>query len=94
MGVETSRRGRAAARATAEGDSTNPWDLRYPVAVADHGHFCKAALACHVSQPPLSAQLSKLEAHRGVALFERTSRSVHVTLAGTREPAPPAVRDG
>jgi len=35
-------------------------DLQYLVAVADHLHFGKAALAVHVSQPTLSMQLKKL----------------------------------
>lgn len=59
-------------------------DLRYLVAVAEHGHFGRAAEACHVSQPTLSAQLRKLEAYLGVALFERTSKSVRPTPAGVR----------
>ncbi len=59
-------------------------DLRYLVAVAEHGHFGRAAEACHVSQPTLSAQLKKLEAYLGVALFERTSKSVRPTPAGAR----------
>jgi LysR family hydrogen peroxide-inducible transcriptional activator len=59
-------------------------DLRYLVAVAEHGHFGRAAEACHVSQPTLSAQLKKLEAFLGVELFERTSRAVRPTPAGER----------
>ncbi len=59
-------------------------DLRYLVAVADHGHFGRAAEACHVSQPTLSAQLRKLEAFLGVELFERSARGVHPTRAGAR----------
>ncbi len=58
-------------------------DLQYAVAVADHGHFGRAAQACHVSQPALSGQIRKLEDHLGVALFERTNRSVRISAAGT-----------
>jgi LysR family transcriptional regulator, hydrogen peroxide-inducible genes activator len=57
-------------------------DLVYLVAVAEHGHFGRAADACFVSQPTLSGQLRKLEETLGVVLFERTSRSVTATRAG------------
>jgi LysR family transcriptional regulator, hydrogen peroxide-inducible genes activator len=57
-------------------------DLTYLVAIAEHGHFGRAAAACHVSQPTLSAQVRKLEESLGVALFERDSRNVAPTAAG------------
>lgn len=57
-------------------------DLRYLVALIDHGHFGRAAESCHVSQPTLSTQIKKLEAQLGVTLVERTNKSVHVTSAG------------
>jgi LysR family hydrogen peroxide-inducible transcriptional activator len=57
-------------------------DLDYLVALADCGHFGRAAERCHVSQPTLSAQIRKLEAFLGIALFERTSRQVALTPAG------------
>ncbi len=57
-------------------------DLRYAVAVAELGHFGRAAVACHVSQPALSGQIRKLEDTLGVVLFERSRRSVRVTPAG------------
>lgn len=57
-------------------------DLRYVVAVAKHGHFGKAATACHVSQPTLSAQISKLEETLGVKLFERLPREIRITQVG------------
>ena len=59
-------------------------DLRYLVAVADMRRFGQAAEACHVSQPTLSTQLRKLEESLGVALFERTNKSVTVTPIGDR----------
>jgi LysR family hydrogen peroxide-inducible transcriptional activator len=57
-------------------------DLQYAVAVAEERHFGRAAERCHVSQPTLSGQVRKLEESLGVNLFERTSRSVAVTVAG------------
>ena len=54
-------------------------DLRYLVALVDHGHFGRAAEACHISQPTLSTQIKKLEEQLGVTLFERTNRSFRVT---------------
>lgn len=57
-------------------------DLKYTVAVAQHGHFGRAAIASHISQPALSGQIRKLEEELGVTLFERTNRSVRVTPAG------------
>lgn len=57
-------------------------DLRYLVALADYKHFGKAADACYVSQPTLSAQLKKLEDALGVQLIERTQRQVRLTAIG------------
>jgi LysR family hydrogen peroxide-inducible transcriptional activator len=59
-------------------------DLRYVLAVAEHGHFGRAAQACGISQPTLSVQLRKLEDALGVALFERTSKTVAPTAACER----------
>ena len=53
-------------------------DLHYVVAVADHGHFGRAAAACNVSQPTLSGQILKLEEELGVRVFEREGRAVRV----------------
>lgn len=57
-------------------------DLEYLVGVARHMHFRKAAEACHVSQPALSAQIRKVEGLLGFPLFERTNRRVAVTEKG------------
>ncbi|MGO9025846.1 MAG: LysR substrate-binding domain-containing protein [Beijerinckiaceae bacterium] len=57
-------------------------DLRYIVALADFGHFGRAAEACHVSQPTLSGQILKLEDELGLTIFERHGRSVHQTAEG------------
>ncbi|WP_207483339.1 LysR substrate-binding domain-containing protein [Arenibaculum pallidiluteum] len=59
-------------------------DLRYVLAVAEHRHFGRAAEACHVSQPTLSAQIRKLEDSLGAPLFERTNRWVVPTDFGAR----------
>lgn len=59
-------------------------DLHYLVAVADTRHFGRAAAACHVSQPTLSAQLKKLEQYLGVQLIERGTRRASMTTAGER----------
>lgn len=57
-------------------------DLAYVCAVARHGHFGRAAELCHVSQPTLSGQIRKLETELGVALFERTNKTVRLTAVG------------
>ncbi len=57
-------------------------DLHYLVAVAELNHFGKAAEACHVSQPTLSAQIKKLEEELGVSLLERTNKQVLLTDVG------------
>ncbi|MGH8217013.1 MAG: LysR substrate-binding domain-containing protein [Steroidobacteraceae bacterium] len=57
-------------------------DLRYLVAVADTGHFGRAAERCFVSQPTLSAQLKKLESYLAVQLIERQPKRATLTEAG------------
>lgn len=57
--------------------------LQYFVAVAESLHFTKAAAQLHVAQPALSQQIRALERELGAELFERTSRSVRLTAAGT-----------
>ncbi len=57
-------------------------DLEYFVAVAELGHFGKAAERCFCSQPTLSGQLKRLEEELGVPLLERFPGGVRLTELG------------
>lgn len=66
---------------------TIPYSLRqlqYLVAVADLGGFRKAAEACGVAQPSMSAQIAQVEQGIGVQIFERSARGARVTAAGAQ----------
>jgi LysR family hydrogen peroxide-inducible transcriptional activator len=56
--------------------------LQYIVAVADERGFRRAAEACHVSQPSLSAQVAQAEEALGLRIFERNPRLVRPSSAG------------
>lgn len=56
--------------------------LRYLIAVADEGHFGRAAAQVNVSQPALSVQIRELEAGLGVRLLDRGAREALLTPAG------------
>lgn len=56
--------------------------LRYFVAVADEGGFCKAAAKLRLSQPSLSQQVRRLERSLGRNLFDRLGRRTLLTEAG------------
>lgn len=57
--------------------------LKYFLAIAEEGQITSAARKLQMAQPPLSQQLKLLEEELGVKLFERGSRSVQLTEAGT-----------
>lgn len=56
--------------------------LRYFEALAQHGHFGRAAEACAISQPALSLQIKELEESLGAPLVERGTRQVRLTTLG------------
>ena len=57
-------------------------ELKYLVALADHGHFGRAAEACFITQSTLSTQIKKLEDFLGVTLFDRSLKRVTPTPIG------------
>ena len=58
--------------------------LRYVLAVYKYRNFAKAAEACSVTQPTLSAMLMKLEDELGIRIFERTNKSVVPSPTGEK----------
>ncbi|MFO7478550.1 MAG: LysR family transcriptional regulator [Methyloceanibacter sp.] len=56
----------------------------YLVAIARERHFARAAAACNVSQPTLSAGLRKLEKELGMPLVIRAHRFLGLTPEGER----------
>ncbi len=56
--------------------------LRYFEALAQHGHFGRAAEASSISQPALSMQIKDLEAQLAAPLFERGASGLLLTPFG------------
>ncbi|MEI4486437.1 LysR substrate-binding domain-containing protein [Frigidibacter sp. MR17.14] len=56
--------------------------LSYLQALAETGHFGRAAARVHVSQPALSVQIRELEAALGLELVDRQPRALRLTRAG------------
>jgi DNA-binding transcriptional LysR family regulator len=58
--------------------------LEYIVALARERHFARAAAACNVTQPTLSAGIKQLEESLGVLIVERRQRFAGLTAEGER----------
>lgn len=58
--------------------------LQYFEALAEHCHFGRAARACGVSQPTLSAQIQKLEELVQGSLVDRRSQPIQLTSLGVQ----------
>ena len=58
--------------------------MHYLVALAREKHFGRAAEACHVSQPTLSAGIRKLEQELGLPIVVRGHRFLGFTVEGER----------
>jgi DNA-binding transcriptional LysR family regulator len=58
--------------------------LKYLVALDDHRHFGRAALACHVTQPALSNALRSLEESFGTSIVKRGRSFEGFTAEGER----------
>ncbi|WP_237694249.1 LysR family transcriptional regulator [Streptomyces sp. SID2563] len=56
--------------------------LEYFVAVAEEQNFTRAAERVHISQSGVSAQIRRLEQELGADLFDRSARTVVLTVAG------------
>tara|TARA_B100001059_G_scaffold22576_1_gene18051 strand:+ start:196 stop:1125 length:930 start_codon:yes stop_codon:yes gene_type:complete len=58
--------------------------LKYTLAVAEHGNFTTASDKCFVTQPTLSMQVQKLEEELGVVIFNRSTKPLQVTEIGQK----------
>lgn len=62
----------------------NIQQLEYLLAVDKYKHFGKAAQACFITQPTLSAMIQKLEEELDVKIFDRSSHPIRTTDVGTK----------
>lgn len=60
----------------------NIQQLEYLIAVDKYKHFGKAAQACFITQPTLSAMIQKLEEELDVKIFDRTTHPIKTTDIG------------
>lgn len=60
------------------------YQIRYFLAVCEHGSFSRAAEACDVSQPAMTAAIRKLEEEVGSPLLHREGKRLVVTELGCR----------
>ena len=58
--------------------------LKYTLAVAEHGNFTTASDKCFVTQPTLSMQVQKLEEELDVVIFNRSTKPLQVTEIGQK----------
>lgn len=58
------------------------YQIRYFLAICKYGSFSRAAQACDVSQPALTAAIKKLESEIGSALLHREGKRLVVTELG------------
>ena len=60
----------------------NIQQLEYLIAVDKYKHFGRAAHACFITQPTLSAMIQKFEEELDVKIFDRTSHPIRTTDMG------------
>ncbi|MBC3806297.1 LysR family transcriptional regulator [Undibacterium seohonense] len=56
--------------------------LRYFVAIVDHGSLSRAARVLHIVQPALTQQIQQLEEELGTSLLHRSAQGMQATDAG------------
>lgn len=62
----------------------NIQQLEYLIAVDKYKHFGKAAQACFITQPTLSAMIQKFEDEMEVKVFDRTTHPIRTTDIGVQ----------